>query len=168
MFRITSSANLQIVCVSKLPKYLWASLFMSHNRVQDHVCHSGHSWGRFLSCWPLGKILAGPVPVGVDHCLAWGEEELAPSLPLGQGGDCLWAGTGPSNYHDLTNFYSRCLQQGPGPCDGLQEKDIINDMNAIMTILMVELLEWSPAIPGLGFQQFAERGLRKEYCGKSL
>ena len=58
----------------------------------------------------------------LDHCLAWGEEELPPSLPLGHGGDCLWAGTGPSNYHKLTNFHSRYLQQGPGPCDGLQEE----------------------------------------------
>ena len=37
-----------------------------------------------------------------------------------------------------------------------------------MIILMLKLLEWSPAIPGFGFWQFAERVLRKEFCGKSF
>jgi len=49
-----------------------------------------------------------------------------------------------------------------------RKKDMINNINAIMTILMLELLEWSPTIFGFSFQQFAERVLRKESCGKSL
>ena len=49
-----------------------------------------------------------------------------------------------------------------------RKKDMINNINVIMIILMLQLLEWSPFIPGLGFKQFAERVLRKEFCGKSL
>ena len=49
-----------------------------------------------------------------------------------------------------------------------RKKDMINNINVIMIILMLELLEWSPTIPGFGFKQFAERVLRKEFCGKSL
>ena len=49
-----------------------------------------------------------------------------------------------------------------------RKKDIINNVNAIMTILMLELLEWSPTIFGFSFHQFAERVLRIESCGKSL
>ena len=49
-----------------------------------------------------------------------------------------------------------------------RKKDMINNSNVIMIILMLELLEWSPTIPGFGFKQFAERVLRKESCGKSL
>ena len=47
-------------------------------------------------------------------------------------------------------------------------KDIIKNINIIMIILMLELLEWSPTIPGFSFKQFAERVLRKESCGMSL
>ena len=39
-----------------------------------------------------------------------------------------------------------------------RKKDMINNIN------MLELLEWSPFIPGLGFKQFAERVLRKEFA----
>ena len=49
-----------------------------------------------------------------------------------------------------------------------RKKDMINNINVIMIILMLELLEWSPVIPGFCFKQFAERVLRKESCGKSL
>ena len=63
---------------------------------------------------------------------------------------------------------SRCLQQGPGPCDGLKEEGLNKNINVIMIILMLKLLEWSPAIPGFGFWQFAERVLRKEFCKKSF
>ena len=45
-----------------------------------------------------------------------------------------------------------------------RKKDMINNINAIMTILMLELLEWSPTIFGFSFQQFAERVLRKEFA----
>ena len=50
----------------------------------------------------------------------------------------------------------------------LRKKDMINNINVIMIILMLKLLEWSPAIPGFGFKQFAERVLQKDFCGKSL
>ena len=49
-----------------------------------------------------------------------------------------------------------------------RKKDMINNINVIIIILMLELLEWSPTIPGFGFKQFAERVLRKEFCGKSF
>ena len=49
-----------------------------------------------------------------------------------------------------------------------RKKDMMNNINVIVIILMLELLEWSPAIPGFGFKQFAERVLRKESCRKSL
>ena len=43
------------------------------------------------------------------------------------------------------------------------KKDMINKINVIMIILMLELLEWSPAIPGFSFKQFAGRVLQKEF-----
>ena len=54
-----------------------------------------------------------------------------------------------------------------------RKKDMINNINVIMILLMLELLEWSPVIPGFGFQavcgrSFAERVLWKEFRGKSL
>ena len=49
-----------------------------------------------------------------------------------------------------------------------RKKDMINNINVIIIILMLELLEWSPTIPGFDFKQFAERVLRKEFCRKSL
>ena len=49
-----------------------------------------------------------------------------------------------------------------------RKKDMINNINVIMIILMLELLEWSPTILGFCFKLFAERVLRKESCGKSL
>ena len=49
-----------------------------------------------------------------------------------------------------------------------RKKDMINNINVIMIILMLELLEWSPTIPGFCFKLFAERVLRKESCGMSL
>ena len=49
-----------------------------------------------------------------------------------------------------------------------RKKDMINNINVIIIILMLELLEWSPTIPGFGFKQFAERVSRKESCRKSL
>ena len=49
-----------------------------------------------------------------------------------------------------------------------RKKDMINNINVIIIILMLELLEWSPTIPEFGFKQFAERVLWKESCGKSL
>ena len=42
------------------------------------------------------------------------------------------------------------------------KKDMINNVNVIMIISMLELLEWSPNIPGFSFKQFVERVLRKE------
>ena len=49
-----------------------------------------------------------------------------------------------------------------------RKKDMINNINVIVIILMLGLLEWRPIIPGFGFKQFAERVLQKEICGKSL
>ena len=49
-----------------------------------------------------------------------------------------------------------------------RKKDMINNINVIVIILMLGLLEWRPIIPGFGFKQFAERVLRKESCGMSL
>lgn len=49
-----------------------------------------------------------------------------------------------------------------------RKKDMIKNINVIMIILMLELLEWSPTIPGFGFKQFAKRVLQKEFCGMSL
>ena len=52
-----------------------------------------------------------------------------------------------------------------------RKKDMINNINVIIIIMMLELLERSPTIPGFGFKQFAERVLRKSLaervCGKS-
>ena len=45
---------------------------------------------------------------------------------------------------------------------------MINNINVILIIFMLELLKLSPVIPGFGFKQFAERVLRKEFCGKSF
>ena len=36
-----------------------------------------------------------------------------------------------------------------------RKMDMINNINDIMIILMLELLKWSPAIPGFGFKHFA-------------
>ena len=36
---------------------------------------------------------------------------------------------------------------------------MINNLNVIMTILILEPLEWLPVIPGFGFKQFANSGL---------
>jgi hypothetical protein len=49
-----------------------------------------------------------------------------------------------------------------------RKKDMINNINVIIIILILELLEWSPAIPGFGFKQFVQRVLWKEFFGKSL
>ena len=49
-----------------------------------------------------------------------------------------------------------------------RKKDMINNINVIMIILMLQLLEWSPTILGFVFKPFAERVLRKESCRKSL
>ena len=38
-----------------------------------------------------------------------------------------------------------------------RKKDMINNINVIMIILMIELLKLSPFIPGFGLKQFAER-----------
>ena len=50
----------------------------------------------------------------------------------------------------------------------LRKKDMINNINVIMIILMLELLEWTPAISGFGFYQFAERVLRKSFTERVL
>ena len=49
-----------------------------------------------------------------------------------------------------------------------RKKDMINNINVFMIILMLELLELSPTILGFGFKQCAERVLRNEFWGKSL
>ena len=49
-----------------------------------------------------------------------------------------------------------------------RKKDMINNINVIMIILILQLLEWSPTISGFDFKQFAEIVLRKEIRGKSL
>ena len=38
---------------------------------------------------------------------------------------------------------------------------MINNINVIMIIFMLELLEWSPVIPGFDFKQFLERVSQK-------
>ena len=38
-----------------------------------------------------------------------------------------------------------------------RKKDIINNINGIMIIMMLELLKLSPVIPGFDFKQLAER-----------
>ena len=43
-----------------------------------------------------------------------------------------------------------------------RKKDMINSINVITIILFLELLEWSPVIPGFGIKQFAERVLQEK------
>ena len=106
-------------------------------------------------------------------CLAWGEEELPPFLPLGHGGDCLWAGTGPSNYHNLNNFHSRYLQQGPGPCDGLQEEGQDQQQQCHHDHLDARAARMEPHCSRILFQavcgkSFAERVLRNEFAERVM
>ena len=113
------------------------------------------------------KASRGQPPL--DHCLAWGEEELLPSLPLGHGGDCLWVRTGPSKYHNLTNFHRRYLQQGPGPCGGLQEEGHNQQHQCHPDHLDARAARIEPCYSLIRFQavcgkSFAERVLRKEFA----
>ena len=118
------------------------------------------------------STLSGPKACRPFHCLAWGEKEL-PSLPLGHGGGCLWAGTWPSNYHNFTNFHSLYLQQGPGPCDGLQEEGHdqqhqyhhahLDAKAARMETRHSRILVSSGLLKEFCRKSFAERVLRKEF-----
>ena len=44
------------------------------------------------------------------------------SLPLGNGGQYLYAGKGPKSNHNFVNLQCGGIQRGPGPCEGHQEK----------------------------------------------
>ena len=53
-----------------------------------------------------------------------------------------------SNNCDFSNFKDRCLLQGPGPCDRDLQKDIINNIDILIYVIILELLDWQLSIPG--------------------
>ena len=65
-------------------------------------------------------------------------------LPLGHGGQYLYAGNGPKVVVTLSIYTVEASNEDQGLQMDIRKKDMINMINVIMTLVTIKPLEWRP------------------------
>ena len=105
-----------VVMLRKPFQHLFKLVFERKGRRPSEISEDGRlrpteiSVGRHTSTARLVPALVWQI---IDHCLAcWEDEDLSSSLPLGHGGQYLYAGNGPKSNHSFIDLHCGGLQRG--------------------------------------------------------